>query len=180
MALRAGEIERAYDWRLFASVVNTMTSKRSQSATRSCNMATGTGTATATATGTAMVTAIDVWGQHSTLLMPDCHPAIFAKGAAFRNEATADERATAVMEATLEMGLAAVDSVAWEELWQELRGRRRQGRRAAERTGTAARAFRLGLDFMFHPRNLVHCAYGEGDTLADPRQVWKEKPGHYA
>jgi len=126
-----------------------------------------------------MVTVTDVWGKHSTLLMPDCHPAIFAKGAAFRTEATADERATAVMEATLEMGLAPVDLVAWEELWRELRGRS-QGRQAARRTEKGARAFRLGLDFMFHPRNLVYCAYGEGDALADPPQVWKGKPGHYA
>jgi len=121
------------------------------------------------------VTVRDVWGKCSTLVMPGCHPAIFARGRVFWETASADDRATAVVEATLGLGLAPTDREAWRELWEELHGSSRRCCQAGEE-----RAFRLGLDFGFHPRNLVYCAYWlKGSEYSDPPQIWEGKPVHY-
>jgi hypothetical protein len=123
----------------------------------------------------------DEWDRPWSLLMPDCHPAIFAKGKKFREEATPDERADVVMDAALRLGVDPSERGAWKQLWSELhaRGGFRNANTPPKKGGLNALAFQLGLDFKFEPRKFVHLVYAEGDDIEGGSGVWADQPLFY-
>jgi hypothetical protein len=112
-----------------------------------------------------IVEAVDSEGQEWKLCAPDCHPAIFAKGKFFVDNASANERADVVMNAALESGLDPSERGGWEQLWNGLHG---GGGNLGERQLAAG----LGLTFVFSGQKLVYlpCArvdlgeLGSGDS----------------
>ena len=105
------------------------------------------------------------------LRVPDCHPAIFAKGEEFVANASPDDRAEAVMNAALLWGLDPSERGGWEQIWDEEQGAADGGRGGSE--GPAGLAWLLGLTFEFSGRLLAYLPKsrrGLGDDGADTRK----------
>ena len=105
------------------------------------------------------------------LRVPDCHPAIFARGEEFVANASPDDRADAVMNAALLWGLDPSERRGWEQIWGEEHGAAGGGRGGSE--GQAGLVGLLGLTFEFSGRLLAYLPKirrGRGDDGADTRK----------
>ncbi len=104
-----------------------------------------------------IVEIVDSEGEEWKLYAPDCHPAIFAMGKSFVNNASADELADVVMNAALGMGLDPSERGAWEQVWIGLRGD------GAANSGDRGLAEALGLTFVFSGQQLAYLPCVRGD-----------------
>ena len=105
------------------------------------------------------------------LRVPDCHPAIFARGSEFIANASPDDRADAVMNAALLWGLDPSERGGWEQIWSEEHGAADGGRGGSE--GLAGLAGLLGLTFEFSGRLVAYLPKARrrwGDEGADTRK----------
>ena len=118
-----------------------------------------------------IVEAVDSEGQEWKLCAPDCHPAIFAKGKSFVDNASADELADVVMNAALGMGLDPSDRGAWEQVWNGLHGD------GAANSGDRGLAEVLGLSFVFSGQQLAYLPCARGN-LGERRGNLGERRGN--